>query len=210
METKEQQCDGNISLNFRGTVIQFDRNLLSKLPRSSEFNQYLQTKYSLNLSDLEQAKSSGSGINIMVSRNPAMFHHILDYLEQRHLHFPHCICLNVILDELQFWGITTCQLASCCLDRLFIEQEEKLKKDRIEHVWENISQKKEQLTHLKTDNCKCDVKKKSGKTQLNNGKVSHHDVTINHEEKPSNKVIGSADTIRHILTDPSSSFTAKV
>ena len=110
-----------ISLNFRGTIVQFDQNLLLKIPKTAGFCKYLQDTNCATIEDL-LTKSELQGL--LLNRSVYLFSHILDYWEFDQLHFPHCLCVKVIVKELEFWGISCWSLAACCADRLLLEEDE--------------------------------------------------------------------------------------
>ena len=133
-----------ILLSFRGTTIQVKSTLLSKLPKHSQFQQYLHEEYGYK--SLESIPECCLVDPIYVNQSPFLFNHILDYLQNNQLHFPHCICVSVIKQEMGYWGLEEAALSHCCLDRVLkdeadshIEQEIKLKWRAVEQRQEIIS-----------------------------------------------------------------------
>lgn len=201
-EEKKLDAEGHssciITLNFRGTKVQFHRKFLSKFPKDSPFSKYLKHTYQLDILDLADMKQEQ---DILINRNVYMFNNVLDYFETGELHFSHCLCQDVIQKEMKFWGIANCELGGCCLDRLLMEKDDHEHKHNIGKEWNKMNQV-DQLTHLHTSSfhdmtpvtIKSNTEDKSKTTQRSLGP---------HKVRKCAKLY-------YILNNPSSSILAKV
>ncbi|XP_061177212.1 potassium voltage-gated channel subfamily C member 3-like [Saccostrea echinata] len=63
-----------------------------------------------------EVKPDGS---YFVDRNPAIFHHILDYLSGRKLHLPKNLCAIEVREEIEFWMIPLEAVPKCCYEVLY-------------------------------------------------------------------------------------------
>ena len=131
-------------LNFRGFLIEVDRDVVKKLPKDSEFMKYIHSKYNTTFESIIEDEQPGN--KIYLNRNGFMFYSILDYLETGQLHFAHNVCSDLILDELQFWGYKPLNLSLCCLDRLLKDTEEDALIQQLNEKWEALK-KSDDMIH---------------------------------------------------------------
>ena len=92
-----------ITFNFRGTIITTDKRTF--LSHAGSFLASLDS----NSPYYDKAKNE-----FFFDRNPALFHHVLDYFHEQKMHLPTCVCPRKMKEELEFWGVPIAAIDKCC------------------------------------------------------------------------------------------------
>ena len=127
-----------LNINFRGTIVKVSKEVLRSFPVKSKFADHVTIQCDLPFADILQNTSCDKVIYL--NRSSYLFDHILDYIENGELHYPHDICSGVIFKELEFWGYTAKDLSSCCLDRILEEQENVHTYEVIAKGWNHLKE----------------------------------------------------------------------